>query len=152
MEDADSVPAGKIFVHPPEKVLDKLIYRISDYKLTASVRSDFSHIRMDLTEMVILAFLARTYLRKFGNDWRSVTQFIAMHPVFSGHHVTQELVQEVYQLVGRFDESDPLAEINLWDKKILPFDYYGCYSYAEFGPQMYNQRSESTPPTLPLSL
>jgi hypothetical protein len=90
-------------------VLDRLIYRILDYKLAASVRSDFSHIRMDLNEMVILAFLARKYIRKFGNDWRSITQFIAMHPVFSNHHITQEVVQEVYQLVAKFDHSDPLA-------------------------------------------
>lgn len=60
-----------------------------------------------------------------------------MHPVFSNHHITQEVVQEVYQLVAKFDLSDPLAEINLWDKKILPFDYYGCYNYAEFGEKLY---------------
>lgn len=136
VEDSESVSAGRIFVHPPEKVLDRLIYRIADYKLTAAVRSDFSHLKMDLNEMLVLAFLARRYVRKFGNDWKSVTQFVAMHPVFSSHHVTQETVQEVYQLVAKFDGSDPLAEINLWDKKILPFDYYACYSYAEFEPAM----------------
>lgn len=130
-------------MHPPEKVLDRLIFRIADYRLSAAVRSDFSHLRMDLNEMLILAFLARSYVRQFGNDWRSVTQFIAMHPVFASHHITQETVQEVYQLIAKFDGSDPLSQINLWDKKILPFEHYACYSYAEFDQSLYQPAQQA---------
>jgi hypothetical protein len=89
LDDNETINAGKIFVHPPEKVLDRIIYKISDYKLGVSVKNDFSHIRMDLNEMIILAFFAKKYIKKFGNDWKSITQFITMNPLFSNHHITQ---------------------------------------------------------------
>lgn len=131
--------AGKIFVHPPQKVLDRIIYKISDYQMRASVKNDFEHLRLDLNEMLILTFLAKKYIRKFGNDWKSITKFIEMNPIFSNTHITQEIVQEVYQVVTKYDNQDSLAEIDLWDKKILPFDHYGCYSYAEFDEKLYGQ-------------
>ena len=138
-EEGAAVHAGKIFVHPPEKVLDRLIYKIADYQVRASVKNDFDHLRLHLNQMLILTFLAKKYIRKFGNDWKSITKFIEMDPIFSHTHVTQEIVQEVYQVVTRYDNPDSLAEIDLWDKKILPFDYYGCYSYAEFDQRLYGQ-------------
>lgn len=139
--------AGKIFVHPPQKVLDRIIYKISDYQMRASVKNDFEHLRLDLNEMLILTFLAKKYIRKFGNDWKSITKFIEMNPIFSNTHITQEIVQEVYQVVTKYDNQDSLAEIDLWDKKILPFDHYGCYSYAEFDEKLYGQ-AKPQPSTL----
>lgn len=137
--------AGKIFVHPPAKVLDRIVYRIADYQMRAAVKNDFEHLRLDLNEMLVLTFLAKKYIRKFGNDWKSITKFIEMDPIFSHTHLTQETVQEVYQLVTRYDLPDALAEIDLWDKKVLPFDHYGCYSYAEFDQQLYGQARPHTP-------
>lgn len=147
LEEGAAVHAGKIFVHPPQKVLDRIIYRISDYQMRASVKNDFEHLRLDLNEMLILTFLAKKYIRKFGNDWKSITKFIEMNPIFSNTHITQEIVQEVYQVVTKYHNQDSLAEIDLWDKKILPFDHYGCYSYAEFDEKLYGQ-AKPQPSTL----
>lgn len=42
--------------------------------------------------------------------------------------------------MAKYDGSDPLAQINLWDKKILPFDHYACYSYAEYNPALHHSQ------------
>lgn len=76
-------------MHPPEKVLNKIIYKITDYKFSVAVKNDFSHIQMDLNEMILLTFFAKKYIKKFGNDWKSITKFIEMNPIFSNHHITQ---------------------------------------------------------------
>lgn len=31
-----------------------------------------------------------------------------------------------------------MVELELWDKKILPYNYYGSHSYVEFNESMYN--------------
>lgn len=69
IEANEPINAGKIFVHPPSKVLDRIIYRVIDYKLEVAIKSDLSSVNMDLNHMVILTFFAKKYLSKFGNRW-----------------------------------------------------------------------------------
>jgi hypothetical protein len=90
-------------VHPPHKVLDRIIYKISDYKLTVSVRNELKMPNLDLDRMVLMTYLIKKYLSEFGNAWKSITQFISMSEYFSNIFVTQELVQEVYQLISKYE-------------------------------------------------
>ena len=67
---------------------------------------------------------------------------LMMHPIFSNYILNKQTVQQIYQLVDKHHYKH-LQEINLWDKKILPFDYYGCQSYTTFDQVLH------TPPNQP---
>lgn len=102
MEDNEVVNAGKMFVHPPSRVLDRVIYKISDFKLTAVIKNSAKRfMTLDINRMIAMAFFVKKYLALFGNVWKTITQFISMNILFSHYYVTQELVQEVYQIISK---------------------------------------------------
>ena len=103
MEETETISTGKIFVHPPDKVLDRLVWRVNGFKATAGVKNSINSFNVDFNRMVLMAFLVRKYLATFGNAWENVSQFVAMHPIFANHHLTPQLVQEVYQVISRLE-------------------------------------------------
>lgn len=52
-----------MFVYPPQRVSQRLIYRLSDYKLTATLQNfERVPLPMDKDHLVLLAYLVRKYL------------------------------------------------------------------------------------------
>ncbi len=66
-----------MFVYPPNKIGDRIIYKLSDNKLTAVVKNyDKKSLPMDKDRLILLSFLVKKYLREFGNNWKLITRFI----------------------------------------------------------------------------
>lgn len=142
IEESENFSMAKLFVHPPNKINDRLIYKLNDYKLTATVK-DYGKkhtLWMDKDRLLLLSFLVKKYLREFGNNWRLITQFVQMNTCFSKYLITSENIQEIYQIVQKLEEENGFFhDIELWDKKILPFSVYGGRSYEEFGEKHYGE-------------
>jgi hypothetical protein len=100
-----------MFIYPPNKIGDRIIYKLSDYKLTAVVKNyDSKSLPMDKDRLVLLSFLVKKYLREFGNNWKLITRFIEINPCFSKYFITPEIVQEIYQLVQRYEKNNVYIE------------------------------------------
>ena len=102
LESAETINAGKLFVHPPEKVLNRVIYKVKgNNKVDLSIKSDLSNSNMDTNRMIIMAFLVNKYLSIFGNNWENITMLLMMHPIFANYFLTKQIVQQNYQIVQK---------------------------------------------------
>jgi hypothetical protein len=120
----EKVSIGKIFLHSQSKISDRLIYKVTPGTSKISiVTKDYNkkNVPMSREKIILLSYLVNQYLTEFGNNWKTITDFIEIFPCFSNYIIKPELVQEFYQMINRHElKISYLENMEIWDKKLLP--------------------------------
>jgi hypothetical protein len=95
-----------MFLYPPNKISDRLIYKVVPGTTKISiVAKDYNkkNIPLSRDKIILITFLVNKYLTLFGNNWKTITEFIEIFPCFSNCVIKPEFIQEIYQMVNRHE-------------------------------------------------